>query len=87
MSVGRPTGKFNIVSNDHGRMQKCDFCVSVGKTNFTGHHTPDSINGFRDSVLVYKMHDSYCTIRKNFEHFHSFIQAKRQAIGMVRLAI
>ena len=64
--------KFNIVSNDHGRTQKCDFCVSVGKTNFTDHHTPDTIHGFRDSVLVCKIHDCYCTIRKNFEHFHSF---------------
>ena len=30
-----------------------------------------TIHGFRDSVLVFKMHDCYCTIRKNFEHFHS----------------
>ena len=72
LSVGPPSKKFNIVSNDHGRTQKCDFCVSVGKTNFTDYHTPDTINGFRDSVLVCKMHDCYCTIRKNFEHFHSF---------------
>ena len=25
--------KFNIVSKNHGRTQKCDFCVSVDKTN------------------------------------------------------
>ena len=31
--------------------------------------TPDTINGFRDSVLVCKMHDCYCTIRKSFEAF------------------
>ena len=36
------------------------------------HHTPDTINGFRDSILVCKMHDSYCTIHKNIEHFHFF---------------
>ena len=64
--------KFNIVSNNHGRTEKCDLCFSVGKTNFRDHHTPDIINGFRDSALVCKMHDCYCTIRKNFEHFHSF---------------
>ena len=37
MSVGPRSEKFDIVSNYHGRMQKCDFCVSVGKTNFTDH--------------------------------------------------
>ena len=52
-------------------MQKCDFCVSVGKTNFTDHHAPDTINGFKDLILVCKMHDCYCTIRKSFEHFYS----------------
>ena len=51
--------EFNIVSNDHGRTQKCNFCVSVCKTNFTDHHTPNIMNGFRDSVLVCKMHDRY----------------------------
>ena len=35
-----------FVSNDHGRTQKFDFCVSVVKTNFTDDHTPDTINGF-----------------------------------------
>ena len=38
--------KFHIVSNDHGRRQKCDFCV--GETNFTDHDTPKKINGFRE---------------------------------------
>ena len=33
VSVGPSSEKFNIVSNDHGRTQKSDFCVSVGKTN------------------------------------------------------
>ena len=52
-------------------MQKCDFCVSVCKANFTDHHTPDAIHGFRDSVLVCTMHNCYYTISKNFEHFYS----------------
>ena len=86
VSLGPSSEKFNIVSNDHGRTQKCDFCV--GKTNFTDRHTPDTINGFRNSVLVCKMHDCYCTIHKNFEHFHSFTSAllinwwKRQTIAV-----
>ena len=71
MSVGPRLEKFNIVSNDHGRTQMWDFCVSVCKTNFTDHHTPDKIHSFRDSVLVCKMH-GYRTIRKNSEYFHSF---------------
>ena len=70
LSVGIRSEKFNIVSNDHGRMQKWDFCISVCKTNFTGHHTPNTIDGFGDSVLVCKMHS--CMIHKNFELFHSF---------------
>ena len=88
MSVGPRSEKFNIVSNDHGRTQKYDFCVSVRKTNFTDHRTPDIIHGFRDSVLVCKMHDCYCTISKNFEHFYSFPSVSHQAIqaiAMVRL--
>ena len=89
VSVGPRSEKFNIVSNDHGHTQKCDFCLSVGKTNITDHDTPDTINGFRDSVLVCKMHDRYCAIRKNFEHFHSsspgllIKRCKQQAITMV----
>ena len=51
MSVGPCSESFNIVSNDHGRTQKCDFCVSVDKTNFADHHTPDTINDFRTLVL------------------------------------
>ena len=62
MSVGPRSEKFNVVSSDHGRTQNSDFCFSVGKTNFIDHHTPDTINGFRDSVLVFNMHD--CMIRK-----------------------
>ena len=40
MSVGPRSEKFDKVSNDHGRTQKCDFCVSVCETKFTDHHTP-----------------------------------------------
>ena len=68
MSVDSCLEKFNVVSNDHGRTQKCNFCVSFFKTDFTDHHTPDTINGCWDSVLVCKILDGYCTIRKNFEH-------------------
>ena len=88
VSFGPRSEKFNIVSNDHGRTQKCDFCVSVGKTNFTDRHTPGKLNGFRDSVVVCKMRDCYCKIYKNFEHFHSFSSGllikpcKWQAIAM-----
>ena len=67
MSVGPCLEKFNIVSSGHGRSQRCNFCVSFFKTNFTDHHTPDTINGLKDSVLVCKMLDGYCTILKNFE--------------------
>ena len=90
MSVGYRSEKFNVVSNDHGRTQECDFCVSVCKSNVTDHHTTDTINGFRNSVLACKMHDCYCTIGKNFEHLFPFLlirsshQAMR-AIAMVRL--
>ena len=72
MSVGPSSEKFNIVSNDHGRTQKCDFCVSVCKTIFTDHHILDTIRGFRDSVLVCKMKDCYITISTNFAYFNSF---------------
>ena len=71
MFLGPRSEKFNIVSNGHGRTLKCDCGVSVGKTNFRDHHTPDTIYGFKDLVLACKMHDCYYTIRKNFEHFHS----------------
>ena len=81
MPVEPRSEKFNIVSNEYGRTQKCDFCVSVGKTNFTDHHTPDAINDFRDSVLVRKMHDCHCTIPKNFDHIGPSHQAARDCNG------
>ena len=71
VSVGPRSEKFKTVSNDHGCVHKCDFCISVCKTNFTDHYTPDTIQRFRDSVLVCKMHSCYCTIHRNFKHFHS----------------
>ena len=39
--------------------KNASFCVSVCKTNFTGHQTTDTINGFRDSVLVFKIQHCY----------------------------
>ena len=38
--------------------------------DFTDHHIPNAIHGFRELGLVCKMHG--CRIRKNFEHFYSF---------------
>ena len=89
MSVGLRSEEFNIVSNDHGRTQKCDFCVSIGKTNFKDHHTPYTIESFKDSVLVCKMLDSYSTvpyakILKIFIPFHQSSQVM-QAIAIVKL--
>ena len=46
------------------------FAFLVCKTNFTDKHTPNKIQGFRESVLVCKIHD--CRIRENFERFHAF---------------
>ena len=79
MPVGPRLEKFNIVSNDHGRMQKCNFCVSVGKTNFTDRHTTDTINSFRESVLVCKM--------QKFRAFISipFHQASHQAMQVIAM--
>ena len=68
LSVGPRSEKFNIVTTMGAR--KSDFCVSVGKANFTDHDTPDTINGSRDSALVCQMYNCYCTIHKNFKHFH-----------------
>ena len=73
MSVGPCSEKVNMVSNDHGRIQKCDFCVLIGKINFADRGTPDTINAFRDSVLACKMHDCYCTIRKILIYFKLLI--------------
>ena len=43
------------------------FAFQCVKTSLTEHQTPDTVHGFRDSVLVCKIHDCYCTIRKNLE--------------------
>ena len=75
--------KLYIVSNDHRRTQKYDFCVSVCKTNFTDHHIFNTIHCFRDSVLVCKMHD--CMIRKMLEHFHSFPSSDASDYKITRL--
>ena len=34
MSVGSRAGKFNIVSNNHGHTEKCDFFALVRKYHF-----------------------------------------------------
>ena len=73
-AVNFPSEKLNIVSNGHGRTQKRhDFSVSVSKTilQTITDLIHDTIHCFRDSVLVWKMHDFYCTISKIFEHFYS----------------
>ena len=89
MSVGPRPEKFNIVRNDHGRSQNCNFCVSVGKTSFRDHDTPDTIKGFTDSVLVCKMHDCWQKIPAFpfplIRPSHQAMQAT--SIAMVRLAI
>ena len=68
ISVGPLSEKVNVVSNDHGPTQKCDF------TNFTDRNMLDTINDFRDLVVACKMHDWYAKI--------SSISIKRQAIAM-----
>ena len=40
MSVGLRAEKFNIVSNDHGRSQKCNFSILVRKYSFWGNLVP-----------------------------------------------
>ena len=78
MSVAPCSEKFNIVSNNHGSTQRCDFCISVFKTNFTDHQPPDTIHGFsivKTMVLEIRFWSVKCTsvtVRINFEHFHSF---------------
>ena len=51
MSVVPRSENFSIVSKDHGRKQKCNSCVPFCKINFTDHHTPNTIHGFRDSLF------------------------------------
>ena len=51
VSATRRRRDFNIVSKNHGRTQKKSvLCI-------TDHHTPNTIHGFRDSILVCNMHD------------------------------
>ena len=82
MSVSPRSEKFNIASNDHGRTQKCDFCISVCKTSFTDYYIPDTIHSFRDSVLVCLMHD---TQKSRAFPFLAPCQQAIQAIAIVRL--
>ena len=80
---GLRSEKFDVVSNDHGRTQKCDFCVSVGKTKFTDHLTPNTIKGFSDSVLVTTDYAKIPSIPFFSSDLLTLI--KRQAIAMVTL--
>ena len=54
MSVGPRTEKFDIIGNDHA-----GFLQSLrefgARKYFTYHHTPNTIQGFGNSVLVCKM--------------------------------
>ena len=75
--------KSDIVSNDHGRTQKCDFCVSVGKTKFTDHYTPNTMKRFSDSVLVTTDYEKIPSIPFFSSDLLTLI--KRQAIAMVTL--
>ena len=69
VSVGHGSEKFNIVSNDHGRTEKCDFCVLVCKINFTDHCTPDLDIRFRSVTFT------PVTVRKNSKHLHYFLSS------------
>ena len=65
--------------------RKSDFCVSDCKTSFTDHHAPDTIHGFRESVLVCKMFNCYCTISNISSISISRYQAM-QVIAIIRPA-
>ena len=67
-----PFGKVYFSKQRPWTHAKVRFLYFNWKNQFIDHDTPDTINGFRDSVLVCKMHDCYCTIRKSFEYFYSF---------------
>ena len=69
--------KFNIVSNDHGHKQKCEFCVSLYRTNFTDHHTPNTTHGFGLfwSVKYTTVTVRYAKISSISVPFHQAMQA------------
>ena len=73
---------FNIVSNDHA---KNDFCVSVCKTNFTDHYTPDTVHGLVEtrfwSVKCTTVTVQYAKISRTSIPSHQAMPA----IAMVRL--
>ena len=80
MFVGPRSKKFNIVSDNHGRTQKCDFCISVCKINFTDHHKL-----LQYTILEIRFWSLKCTtvtVRRKLEHFFSF-PSGMQAIAMV----
>ena len=84
LSVGFCLEKFNIVSNDHGRMQKSKFCVSVCKTNFTDY--PIQYTGLEIqfwSVKCTTVTVRYTKISSIFIPSHQAMQA----IAMLRIGI
>ena len=84
LSVGSCLEKFNIVSNDHGRMQKSKFCVSVCKTNFTDY--PIQYTGLEIqfwSVKCTTVTVRYTKISSIFIPSHQAMQA----IAMLRIGI
>ena len=84
LSVGFCLEKFNIVSNDYGRMQKSKFCVSVCKTNFTDY--PIQYTGLEIqfwSVKCTTVTVRYTKISSIFIPSHQAMQA----IAMLRIGI
>ena len=84
LSVDFCLEKFNIVSNDHGRMQKSKFCVSVCKTNFTDY--PIQYTGLEIqfwSVKCTTVTVRYTKISSIFIPSHQAMQA----IAMLRIGI
>ena len=52
------------------------------KKHFTEHEIPNTIQDFGDSVLVYKMHNCYCRIRKVSSNIPFFPIQAMQTITM-----
>ena len=73
LSVGSYLEKFNIVSNDHGRMQKSKFCVSVCKTNFTDY--PIQYTGLE--IRFWSVKCTTVTVRYTKFRVFSFLPIKR----------
>ena len=83
MSVGSRSESCNVLSNDHGCTQNCDFCVLVGKTNFTDHHPPDAINGLE--IPFWPVNCTSATVSYAKTSSVSIPSHHRPAIAMIRL--